>query len=153
MKKCDDITTQSGHGKSSINDCRIFTLNKHHHANGNLTSVSNGVEMPFDIRRTFYIYDVPGGAERGGHSHHRNIQFIVAISGSFDVTVDDGTDQFTYSLNRPYQGLLVVPGIWNRLHNFSSGAVCLVLNSRHFEEDDYVRDYNQFLELKRNKAE
>jgi len=136
------------HNQSSINDCRIITLNKHHHANGNLTVVSNGIELPFDLQRTFYIYDVPGGAERGGHSHYTCYQFIVAISGSFDVIIDDGTDQYTYTLNRPYQGLLVVPGIWNRLHNFSSGSVCLVLNSLHFDESDYVRDYQQFLQLK-----
>lgn len=136
------------HEEARINDCRIYTLNRHHHANGNLTAVHNGVEVPFDIKRTFYIYDVPGGAERGGHSHYTSQQFIIAISGSFDVTVDDGNDQYTYTLNRPYQGLLVVPGIWNRLHNFSSGSVCLVLNSHHFDEQDYVRDYNRFLELK-----
>lgn len=153
MEKSDNTDRMSGHNRSSINDCRLFTLKKHHHANGNLTSVSNCNEVPFDIKRTFYIYDVPGGAERGGHSHYRNQQFIVAISGCFDVTIDDGTDQYTYTLNRPYQGLLVAPGIWNRLHNFSSGSVCLVLNSDHFEEDDYVRDYEKFLELKRNNAE
>lgn len=136
------------HLKSRLNDCRILTLNRHHHANGNLTSVSNSEEVPFDVKRTFYIYDVPGGAERGGHSHYTSQQFIIAISGSFDVTIDDGTDQFTYTLNRPYQGLLVVPGIWNRLHNFSSGSVCLVLNSHHFDEGDYVRDYQEFCRLK-----
>ena len=141
------------HRQSRLNDCRIYTLNRHHHANGNLTSVNNGEEVPFDIKRTFYIYDVPGGAERGGHSHYTSQQFIIAISGSFDVTIDDGNDQFTYTLNRPYQGLLVVPGIWNRLHNFSSGSVCLVLNSHHFEEADYVRDYDQFLALKQKNAE
>ena len=153
MVNTDNNSKPGSHHRSSINDCRIFTLNKHHHANGNLTSVSNRDELPFDIRRTFYIYDVPGGAERGGHSHCHNQQFIIAISGSFDVTIDDGNDQFTYTLNRPYQGLLVVPGIWNRLHNFSSGSVCLVLCSDHFEEDDYVRDYNKFLELKHGNAE
>ena len=141
------------HRRARINDCRIISLNRNHHANGNLTAVNNGDELPFDVLRTFYIYDVPGGAERGGHSHHMSQQFIIAISGSFDVTVDDGQDQFTYTLNRPYQGLLVVPGIWNRLHNFSSGSVCLVLNAHHFDEADYVRDYNKFLELKRESLE
>ena len=141
------------HRHACLNDCRIISLNRHHHSNGNLTSVNNGVELPFDIKRTFFIYDVPGGAERGGHSHYTSQQFIIAISGSFDVTIVDGNDQFTYTLNRPYQGLLVVPGIWNRLHNFSSGSVCLVLNSHHFEESDYVRDYDQFLALKREADE
>ena len=143
----------NAHNVARINDCRIISLNRHHHDNGNLTVVNNGVELPFDVLRTFYIYDVPGGVERGGHSHHTSQQFIVAISGSFDVTIDDGNDQFTYTLNRPYQGLLVVPGIWNRLHNFSSGSVCLVLNSHLFDEADYVRDYNKFLELKQKPKE
>ena len=143
----------NSHSVARINDCSIISLNRHHHDNGNLTVVSNGEELPFDVQRTFYIYDVPGGVERGGHSHHTSQQFIVAISGSFDVTVDDGMDRFTYTLNRPYQGLLVVPGIWNRLHNFSSGSVCLVLNSHHFDEKDYVRDYDKFLELKRESIE
>lgn len=141
------------HRTARLNDCRIISLNRHHHSNGNLTSVNNGIELPFDIKRTFFIYDVPGGAERGGHSHYTSQQFIIAISGSFDVTIDDGNDQFTYTLNRPYQGLLVVPGIWNRLHNFSSGSVCLVLNSHHFDEGDYVRDYKQFVALKHEAAE
>ena len=147
------MDNKNAHSVARINDCRIISLNRHHHANGNLTVVENGVELPFDVQRTFYIYDVPGGVERGGHSHHTSQQFIVAISGSFDVTVDDGRDQFTYTLNRPYQGLLVVPGIWNRLHNFSSGSVCLVLNSHHFAEKDYVRDYDEFLQLKRESKE
>lgn len=139
------------HNGTSINDCRIITLSRHHHANGNLTAVNNGVDLPFDIQRTFYIYDVPGGAERGGHSHYTCNEFIIAISGSFDVTVDDGTDQRTYTLNRPYQGLLVVPGIWRTLQNFSSGSVCLALASHHFDEHDYVREYEMFLNLKHGK--
>lgn len=147
------MDNKNAHSVARINDCRIISLNRHHHENGNLTVVENGVGLPFDVQRTFYIYDVPGGVERGGHSHHTSQQFIVAISGSFDVTVDDGRDQFTYTLNRPYQGLLVVPGIWNRLHNFSSGSVCLVLNSHHFDEKDYVRDYDEFLQLKRESKE
>ncbi len=136
------------HKQSHINDCRIITLNRNHHANGNLTAVNNGVDLPFDIQRTFYIYDVPGGAERGGHSHYTCHEFIIAISGSFDVTVNDGVDQYTYTLNRPYQGLLVVPGIWRTLQNFSSGSVCLALASHHYDENDYVRDYEMFLKLK-----
>ena len=148
MKELNSIDKISIHGQSTLNDCRIITLSKHHHANGNLTAVNNGIDLPFDIQRTFYIYDVPGGAERGGHSHYTCQEFIIAISDSFDVTVDDGVDQFTYTLNRPYQGLLVVPGIWRTLQNFSSGSVCLALASHHFDEDDYVRDYEEFLKLK-----
>ena len=141
------------HSETCIKDCRIITLKKHHHANGNLTAVNNGVELPFELRRTFYIYDVPGGAERGGHSHYTCQEFIIAISGSFDVTVDDGNDKYTFTLNRPNQGLLVVPGIWRTLQNFSSGSVCLALASHHFDENDYVRDYNNFLKLKGKQAE
>ena len=136
------------HSETCIKDCRIITLKKHHHANGNLTAVNNGVELPFELKRTFYIYDVPGGAERGGHSHYTCQEFIIAISGSFDVTVDDGNDKYTFTLNRPNQGLLVAPGIWRTLQNFSSGSVCLALASHHFDEKDYVREYDQFLQLK-----
>ena len=148
MKTVNSIDKMQIHNQSHINDCRIISLNKHHHANGNLTAVNNGVELPFNILRTFYIYDVPGGAERGGHSHYTCHEFIIAISGSFDVIIDDGNDQFTYTLNRPYQGLLVVPGIWRTLKNFSSGSVLLALASHHFDEEDYVRDYDTFLKYK-----
>ena len=149
MNSIERITT---HNMSRIKDCHIINLNKHHHANGNLTAVNNGVELPFDIQRTFYIYDVPGGAERGGHSHYLCQEFIIAISGSFDVTIDDGFNRYTHTLNRPYQGLLVVPGIWRTLHNFSSGSVCLALASHHFDEDDYVRSYDRFIELKHSNG-
>ena len=150
MEKLNNEEKLRIHNQSSIDDCRIITLNRHHHANGNLTAVNNGIDLPFNIERTFYIYDVPGGAERGGHSHYTCNEFIIAISGSFDVTVDDGNEQLTYTLNRPYQGLLVVPGIWRTLQNFSSGSVCLALASHHFDEDDYVREYHDFIKLKSN---
>ena len=142
------------HKTSSINQCKLIEFGKHHHANGNLTVVGNGEFMNFDIKRVFYIYDVPGGEERGGHSHKTLQQVIIAISGAFDVLVDDGAQQHNYTLNRPYQGLLVPPGIWSKQHNFSSGSVCLVLASDHYDEADYVRDYDEFLKLtsiKRNK--
>ncbi len=148
MEKLTNEEKMKIHNKSCIDDCKIITLNRNHHANGNLTAVNNGIDLPFNIERTFYIYDVPGGAERGGHSHYTCNEFIVAISGSFDVTVDDGNKRFTYTLNRPYQGLLVVPGIWRTLQNFSSGSVCLALASHHFDEEDYVRDYLDFIKLK-----
>ena len=148
MEDLNSIEKLRIHNKSLINDCRIISLAKHHHANGNLTAVNNGVELPFDIQRTFYIYDVPGGAERGGHSHYTCHEFIIAISGSFDVIVDVGADQFTYPLIRLYQGLLVVPGIWRTLKNFSSGSVCLAIASHHFDEQDYIRDYDTFLQYK-----
>ena len=123
----DSIDKIKIHNKSHISDCCIITLDRHHHANGNLTAINNGVELPFDLQRTF--------------------------SGSFDVTVDDGTEKRTFTLNRPYQGLLVVPGIWRTLQNFSSGSVCLALASHHFDENDYVREYEDFLNLKLNKKD
>ncbi len=139
------------HKTSSIDQCKLIELGKNHHANGNLTVVENGKLIPFDIKRVFYIYDVPGGEERGGHSHKKLQQVIVAISGAFDVLLDDGVNQRSVTLNRPYQGLLVAPGVWSKQHNFSSGSVCLVLASDHYCEEDYVRDYDQFLQLTSNK--
>ena len=135
------------HKASNINQCQVIELDKHHHANGNLSVVENGTHVPFDIKRVYYLYDVPGGEERGGHSHKLLKQFIVAISGSFDVIIDDGIQQRCVTLNRPYMGLLIVPGIWRVINNFSSGAVCLVMASEHYDEADYVRDYDEFLKL------
>ena len=135
------------HMTSSIDQCQLIELGKHHHPNGNLTVVENGVPVPFDLKRVFYIYDVPGGEERGGHSHKTLKQLIVAISGAFDVLLDDGINQISVTLNRPYQGLLVAPGVWSKQYNFSSGSVCLVLASEHYDEADYVRDYNEFKKL------
>ena len=132
--------------------CELIELGKNHHANGNLTVVENEMQVPFDIKRVYYLYDVPGGEERGGHSHKALKQFIVAISGAFDVVIDDGINQRTITLNRPYQGLLIVPGIWRVINNFSSGAVCLVLASEHYDEADYVRDYQEFKQLTSTKT-
>ena len=141
------------HKTSSIQQCKLIELGKNHHANGNLTVVENNVPVPFDIKRVFYIYDVPGGEERGGHSHKELQQVIIAISGAFDVLVDDGVNKRTMTLNRPYQGLLIAPGIWSQQLNFSSGSVCLVLASDYYDEDDYVRDYDEFLQLTKEKRE
>ena len=110
--------------------------------------VENSKTIPFDIKRVYYLYDVPGGESRGGHAHKELQQFIVAASGSFDVTVDDGQLKRTFTINRPYRGLLIVPGIWRELDNFSSGSVCLVLASTAYSADDYIRDYNEFKEYK-----
>ncbi|MEG1671825.1 MAG: FdtA/QdtA family cupin domain-containing protein, partial [Mucinivorans sp.] len=129
-------------------DCSIIELDKHTHDSGNITVVENGVDVPFDVRRTYYLYDVPGGEARGGHAHYALKQLIVAASGSFDVQIDDGKIKRTFTLNRPYQGLLVVPGLWRELDNFSSGSVCLVLASMEYEEADYIRSYDKFLEYK-----
>ncbi len=141
-----------GHRTSRVEYCELIELGKNHHANGNLTVVENEMQVPFDIKRVYYLYDVPGGEERGGHSHKALKQFIVAISGAFDVVIDDGINQRTITLNRPYQGLLIVPGIWRVINNFSSGAVCLVLASEHYDEADYVRDYQEFKQLTSTKT-
>ena len=139
------------HKTSNIDQCQVIELDKHHHENGNLSVVENGVQVPFDINRVYYLYDVPGGEERGGHSHKKLKQFLIAISGSFDVIIDDGMHQRCVTLNRPYKGLLIVPGIWRVINNFSSGAVCLVMASEHYDEKDYVRDYDEFKKLTSSK--
>lgn len=136
---------------NTVYDCTILELDKHHHEKGNITVVENGTTVPFDIKRTYYLYDVPGGESRGGHAHRELYQLIVAASGSFTVTLDDGSVKRTFLLNRPYQALLVVPGIWRELDDFSSGSVCLVLASHLYDEADYIRDYDEFLRLKGKK--
>lgn len=134
---------------STVHDCTIVTLDKHHNRRGNISIVENNRAVPFDVRRVYYLYDIPGGESRGGHAHRALHQLIVAASGSFTVTLDDGRVKRTFLLNRPYQGLLVVPGIWRELDDFSSGSVCLVLASEVYDEDDYIRDYKQFIDLKK----
>lgn len=135
--------------KSSVYDCTIIELDKHHSdRKGNITVVENNLTVPFEVKRTYYLYDIPGGEERGAHAHKELRQLIVAASGSFDVVLNDGNVKRTFTLNRPYQGLLVVPGIWRGLNNFSSGSVCLVLASMPYEVEDYIRDYNEFIEYK-----
>ena len=134
---------------TTINDCQIIEFDKHHSdRKGNLSVVENGKDVPFPVKRVYYLYDVPGGESRGGHAHKALHQLIVAVSGSFSVTLDDGKDKQTFVLNRPYQGLLVVPGIWRTLDDFSSGSVCLVLASEKYDENDYIRDYNEFIRFK-----
>ena len=134
---------------TKVFDCTMIELSRHHSdRKGNLTVIENSVTVPFNVKRTYYLYDVPGGESRGGHAHKDLHQLIVAASGSFTVTLDDGSVKRTFLLNRPYQGLLVVPGIWRTLDDFSSGAVCMVLASEGYDEADYIRDYNEFLKLK-----
>lgn len=137
---------------NSVYDCTIIELDKHHHEKGNITVVENNKTIPFDIKRTYYLYDVPGGEARGGHAHQKLSQLIIAASGSFTVTLDDGNVKRTFVLNRPYQGLYIVPGIWRVLDDFSSGSVCLVLASHPYEENDYIRDYEDFLIYKKNDS-
>ena len=134
---------------SSVYDCSIINLGKYQHLSGNITVVENDKSIPFEIRRAYYLYDVPGGVSRGGHAHKNLFQLIVAASGSFDVILNDGKVKRSIALNRPYNGLFIVPGIWRELDNFSSGAVCLVMASLLFDEEDYIRDYNEFLNIKR----
>ncbi|MDR0606503.1 MAG: FdtA/QdtA family cupin domain-containing protein [Bacteroidales bacterium] len=135
--------------ESTVYNCTIIELDKHHHEKGNISVVENNETIPFGVQRTYYLYDIPGGESRGGHAHKELQQLIIAASGSFSVTVDDGNVKRTFLLNRPYQGLLIVPGIWRELYDFSSGSVCLVLASHKYEEADYIRSYEEFLEYKR----
>ena len=115
---------------------------------GSISVVENGKTLPFDIKRVYYLYDVPSGVERGGHAHRSLYQLIIAVSGSFSVTLDDGHLKRTFLLNRPYRGLLVVPGLWRTIDDFSSGAICMVLASSEYDEKDYIRDYSAFIKLK-----
>jgi dTDP-4-dehydrorhamnose 3,5-epimerase-like enzyme len=135
----------------SLKDCKIIELPKISDPRGNLTFIEANQHIPFDIRRVYYLYDVPGGAERGGHAHKDLSQLIIAMSGSFDVTLDEGGERKRYHLNRSYQGLYVCPMMWRELDNFSSGSVCMVLASNYYDESDYYRDYQEFLkDIKKN---
>jgi hypothetical protein len=128
----------------SLDNCKILDLPKISDPRGNLTFVEAGRHVPFEIRRVYYLYDVPGGSERGGHAHKALHQLIIAMSGSFDLHLDDGISKRTVHLNRSYFGLYVCPMIWREIDNFSSGAVCMVLASDFYDEADYYRNYPQF---------
>ena len=129
----------------SIANCKIIELPKIHHPSGNLTFLEANRHIPFEIKRIYYLYDVPGGATRGGHAHRQLQQLIIAMSGSFDVLLDDGQEKKMYHLNRSYYGLYICPMIWRELENFSSGSVCMALASEYYDESDYYRDYQTFL--------
>ncbi len=129
----------------SIKNCEIIDLPQIHDPRGNLTFIEGGQHIPFEVARVYYLYDVPGGANRGGHGHKELSQLIIAMSGSFDIHLDDGFEKKTYHLNRSYYGLYVTPMIWREIDNFSSGSVCLVLASNHYDESDYYRDYDTFI--------
>ena len=136
---------------SDIYNCNVVELEKIHNPSGNITIIQSGGRKPFDTKRVYWLYDVPGGSERGGHAHKALYQLIVAASGSFDVIIDDGKNKKIVELNRPNFGLLVVPGIWREIVNFSSGAICLVLASEKYDAEDYIRDYSKFKEWKSSR--
>jgi len=133
--------------KTSIKDIKIIEIPKIKDPRGNLSVIEKDI-VPFQIQRVYYLYDVPSDSSRGGHAHKKLYQFLIALSGSFDVILDDGKHKKTVTLNKPDKGLLIVPGIWRELNNFSSGSVCLVVASEVFLEEDYIRDYKMFLKQK-----
>ncbi len=134
--------------QNSVYDCVILPLSKIHNRVGNITIVEDQTHIPFDVRRIYYLYDIPSGEDRGGHAHKALHQLIVAASGSFHVLLDDGQNKKIVTLNRPDYGLMVVPGIWRELLEFSSGAICLVLASQKYDNEDYIRQYDQFISFK-----
>lgn len=136
--------------KYNVYDCSIIELSRHHSdRKGDISVVQNGYTVPFYVKRIYYLYDVPGGMSRGAHAHRELYQLIVAASGSFRVTLDDGNVKRSFILNRPYQALYVKPGIWRDLDDFSSGAVCMVLASDKYDPSDYIRDYKEFLDFRK----
>jgi len=137
--------------KTSVFDCVVLPLNKIHNRAGNITIIESNNHIPFEVKRIFYLYDIPGGENRGGHAHKELYQLVIAAGGSFDILLDDGQNKKVVTLNRPYYGLLVVPGIWSELMEFSSGAVCLVLASDVYNENDYIREYKDFKNFKNER--
>lgn len=133
---------------TTVDDCRVVKIEHHPHRLGTLTVAQNSGDLPFDIRRIYYIYDIPTGSERGGHSHIQQESMIMAVGGSFDVLVSDGVNQRKFTLNRPYEGLYIPKGIWRSIDNFSSGSIVLVLASTDYSEDDYIRSYEDFVTTK-----
>jgi hypothetical protein len=143
IKKCS-----MPYKKYTIFDCSILHLPRIKKRQGNITPITNFENIPFAIQRIYYLYDMPGGESRGAHAHKNLEQLIIAASGSFDISIDDGKNRKTVNLAQPYMGLHMRPGIWRDLHNFSSGAICLVLASAKYDEEDYIKDYDNFLALK-----
>ena len=135
---------------ASVADVRIIELPKFLDARGNLSFAENWQHIPFEIKRTYWIYDVPGGEDRGGHAFKKNEEVVIALSGAFDVIVDDGVQKKTFLLNRSYYGLYIPAGLWRTMENFSTNSFALEFGSEHYNADDYVRDYNEFLKLKKD---
>lgn len=134
--------------KYTVHDCKIVDLPIVHNESGSITVLENSSNIPFDIKRVYYLYDVPMGAERGGHAHYELQQYVVAASGSFTFVLDDGNEKKEVFLNHPNKALHLVPGIWREMNNFSSGSVCLVLASMEYIETDYIRNYKEFLNFR-----
>lgn len=133
----------------TVFDCSLIQFPKLNNGVGNITRLQNGLEVPFEVKRIYYLYDIPGGESRGAHAHKSLRQILIAASGSFDVTLDDGQSRRTVTLSRPNIGLYIKPGIWRDILNFSSGVICLVLASELYKAQDYIRDYNDFLNFKK----
>lgn len=135
--------------KHTVSDCSVVELPKIENRSGNITPIQSDLNVPFNIKRVFYTYDIPGGEARGAHAHKECHQFLIAASGAFEVLLDDGTNKRTVFLNRPFRGLHIPPGIWASEQGFSSGSICLVLASEKYDENDYIRDYELFLEYRK----
>ena len=134
----------------TIDDCRIIELPKFLDARGNLSFAEQNNHIPFEIKRTYWIYDVPGGEDRGGHAFRQNQEVVIALSGAFDVVVDDGERKKIFTLNRSYYGLYIPAGLWRTMENFSTNSLALEFGSQHYDEDDYIREYGDFLKLKKD---
>lgn len=134
---------------STVNNCKIIQLSKIHNRAGNITIIENNLDVPFEVKRIYYLYDIPSNETRGGHAHKELYQLVIGASGSFNINLNDGVNDKTIFLNRPDFGLLIVPGIWRDLSDFSSGSVCLVFASEIYSENDYIRNYDEFLTLKK----
>lgn len=134
---------------NTVNDCKTIKLSKLNNRAGNITIIENNLDIPFEVKRIYYLYDIPTSETRGGHAHKELYQLVIGASGSFNINLNDGVNNKTISLNRPDFGLLIVPGIWRDLSDFSSGSVCLVFASEFYSENDYIRDYDDFITLKK----
>tara|TARA_B100000963_G_scaffold335460_1_gene329601 strand:+ start:4566 stop:5423 length:858 start_codon:yes stop_codon:yes gene_type:complete len=137
---------------NTVRDCKKISLNTVVNKEFKKTITENLKSVPFEIKRVYYLYDIPGGEERGGHAHKDLYQYIIAASGSFDVTINDGIDEKTVNMNRSYESIIIKPGIWRELSNFSSGSICLVLASDYYKESDYIRSFKEFKNLKKNDS-
>ena len=134
--------------RPTVYDCEYIELPRVEIREGNITALNGGIDLPFDIKRVFYTYDIPGGVTRGGHAHLQCHEFLVAASGSFEVVLDDGVNKRIVMLNRPYYGLHILPGIWSAEQEFSSGSICLAMTSDTYDDNDYIRDYEDFLRIR-----